>query len=178
MSIGQVLREAREQRGLTQEATGRAGFISSKMVSAIECERRTASLDVIERLATELDHPRFYMEAAVEVTGGVYCSPWLDGEGVDLHRSSVWAKTCEELQEAIKTVSAADVVNTPSKADESHRRAIHDSMIQALDARVAIDHYVAVMSEVYGYSIKTVYSEHRLKLERLGYIKAKRKSAY
>lgn len=115
MSIGQALREARERRGLTQEATGQAGYISGKMVSAIECGRRTVGPDVLERLATKLDYPRLYMEAAAEVTGGVYASPWLDGDGVDLHRASVWAKTCEELNEAIKAVSSADVINAPQQ---------------------------------------------------------------
>ncbi len=180
MAIGQALREAREHRGMTQDAAGQAGYISGKMVSAIECGRRAAGPDVMERLATKLDYPRLYMEAAAEVTGGVCCSPWLDGDGVDLHRTSVWAKTCEELQEAIKAVSAADVVNAPSRADEAHRRAVHDSMMQVLDARVAIDHYLAVMCEEYGYSILAVYQEHRRKLESRGYAKPrqKRKSAY
>lgn len=180
MSIGKALREARESKGLTQEAIGRAGFISSKMVSAIECGRRAASADVLERLATHLDHPRFYIEAAAEITGGTYCSPWLDGDGVDLHRTSVWAKTCKELQEAIKAVSAADVVNAPSRADEAHRQIVHDSMIQVLDVRVAIDHYLAVMCEEYRYSILAVFQEHCQKLESRGYTKpkAKRESTY
>ena len=175
MSIGEALRDARERLGLTQEETGRVGFISNKMISAIECGRRTAGPDVLERLATTLDDPRLYMEAAAEVTGGVYCTPWLDGEGVDLHRTSVWAKTCEELREAIKAVMDADVVNAPSRADEDHRQAVHNSMIQVLDARVAIDHYVAVMCEEYGYSIREVYEAHRLKLESRGYIRPQKK---
>lgn len=179
MSIGQALREARERWGMTQETAGQIGYVSNKMVSAIECGRRAAGPDVLERLATTLDYPRLYMEAAAEVTGGVYASPWLDGDSVDLHRTSVWAKTCEELQEAIKVVSAADVVNAPSRADEAHRQAVHDSMIQILDARVAIDHYLAVMCEEYGFSILAVYQEHRRKLESRGYIspRPKRKSA-
>lgn len=91
---------------------------------------------------------------------------------MDLHRTSVWAKTCEELNEAIKAASSADVINAPSKADEAHRR-------QILDARVAIDHYVAVICEEYGFSILAVYQKHRQKLESRGYTKPrpKRKSA-
>lgn len=180
MSVGQALREAREHRGMTQEAAGQVGYISNKMVSAIECGRRAAGPDILERLATNLDYPRLYMEAAAEVTGGVYASPWLDGDMVDLHRASVWVKTCEELREACRAVAAADVVNAPGYADDDRRRAVHDSMIQALDARVAIDHYVAVMCEEYGFSILAIYREHRQKLESRGYAKprAKRKSAF
>jgi transcriptional regulator with XRE-family HTH domain len=180
MAIGHPLNEAPHHRGRTQEAAGQVGYVSNKMVSAIECGRRAAGPDVIERLATTLDYPKFYMEAAAEVTGRVYASPWLDGSSVDLHRTSVWAKTCEELQEAIKAVASADVVNAPSRADETHRQAIHDSIMQTLDARVAIDHYMAVMCEEYGFSILAVYQEHRQKLENRGYAKPrpKRKSAF
>lgn len=179
MAFGQALREARLKRGVTQQALGSEAYVSDSLISDIEHGRRKGSKEIRAALARALDYAKLYMEAAEEVTGGVYCTPWLDGDGVDLHRTSVWAKTCEELQEAIKVVSAADVVNAPSRADESHRQAIHDSMIQVLDARVAIDHYLAVMCEEYGFSILAVYQEHRQKLESRGYTKPrpKRKSA-
>jgi len=175
MAIGQAIREARMKRGLTQEDAGRIGYVSGKMISAIETGRRAASPDVLERLVTAMDHPRLYMEAAAEVTGGVFASPWLDGEGVDLHRTSVWAKTCEELREAVRVVAAADVINAPSRADDAHRQMIFDSLIQALDARVAIDHYIAIMCEEYGFSVRAVHQEHRRKLEARGYVKPRRR---
>ncbi len=171
MAIGEAIREARSRKHLTQEDIGGIGFVSGKMVSAIERGTRTAGADVLERLATTLDYPRLYMEAAEVVTGGVYCSPWLDGEGVDLHRASVWAKTREELEEAIKAVAAADIINAPSKADEAHKKQIFESMLQVLDARVAIDHYVAVICEEYNHSLKAIYAKHRRKLESRGYAK-------
>jgi len=83
----------------------------------------------------------------------------------ELAASQCWAKICKEPQEAIKAVSGADVVNAPSRANEVHRRVIHNSMMQALDAGVAIDHYLVVMGEEYGFSILTIYQEHRRKFE-------------
>lgn len=175
MGFGQALREARLKRGVTQQALGSEAYISDSLISDIEHGRRRGSKEVRALLVQALDYARLYMEAAEEVTGGVYCSPWLDGDGVDLHRTSVWAKAQEELQEAIKAVAAADVINSPSRADEAHRQAVWDSLMQVLDARVAIDHYVAVMCEEYGYSILAVYQEHRRKLESRGYVKPRQK---
>lgn len=175
MSIGEAIREARKYRGLTQNEAGNIGYVSGKMVSAIECGQRPAGADILERLTTSLDHPRLYMEAVEQVTGGVYCSPWLDGEGVDLHRASVWGKTCEELHEAVKAVSEVDVINAPIRANEDRREMILQSIFQVLDARVASDHYVAIMCQEYGFSLQDLYREHRKKLESRGYIKPRRK---
>lgn len=178
--IGDVIREAREFRGLTQVAVGQIGCVSNKTISAIECGRRPVGLDVLGRLADTFDYPRFYMEAAEEVTGGVYSTTWLDGECVDLHRTSVWAKTCEELEEAYEWMKQVDVINNPSKVSEEQRQKIEEALIQALDARTAIDHCVAVLCTSYGLSIKEMFDKHRKKLESRGYIKPriKRKSAY
>lgn len=175
MAFGQALREARLKRGVTQQALGSEAYVSDSLISDIEHGRRKGSKEIRATLARALDYAKLYMEAAEEVTGGVYCTPWLDGDGVDLHRTSVWAKTCEELNEAIKAVSSADVINAPSKADEAHRQLVWDSLMQVLDARVAIDHYVAVICEEYGYSILDVYQEHRRKLESRGYVKPRQK---
>lgn len=176
MAVGEAIREAREARGMTQDAVGEIGFISNKMVSAVERGTRPASADVLKRMATALDYHRLYMEASAEITGGVYASPWLDGDGVDLHRASVWAKTTEELNEALKAIMETCVVNSPARADDQRRQQVRESLIQAIDVRVAVDHYVGIICEEYGFSLLDVYREHRRKLESRGYVKTKRKS--
>lgn len=175
MPFGDALREAHEKSGLTQNQIGSMGYVSGKMISAIECGRRTAALDTMQRIATELDNPRLYMEAAVEVTGGVGCSPWLDGDDVDLHRTSVWAKTIEELEEAEESLKSIKIIN--KKIDSAIKAQVFESLMQVLDARVAIDHYVSICCSEYGLSVKEIYLEHYRKLESKGYVKNKKKSA-
>lgn len=175
MDFGQALKEARLKRGVTQQALSSEAYVSDSLISDIEHGRRKGSKEIRASLVKTLDYAKLYMKAAEEITGGVYSTPWLDGDGVDLHRTSVWAKTCEELNEAIKAVSNADVINAPKRADEAHRQVVWNSLMQALDARVAIDHYIAVMCEEYGFSILKVFEEHRQKLESRGYTRPRSK---
>lgn len=171
---GEVLRQARELKNLTQKDVGNMSFCSDRTISAFETGKRSMPIDTIARIATQLDYPRLFMEAAEEVTGGVYCSPWLDGEEVDLYRTSVWAKTIEELFEAEKSLENTRLIN--KKNDDESRAQIFESMMQALDARVAIDHYVAVICSEYQFSIQQVFVEHYRKLENRGYIKPRQKN--
>ena len=177
MAIGEVIREARLQLGITQEQAGGIAFVSSKTISSYECGRRHIAPEVLGVLVQQLDNPRLCMEAAAQITGGAYCSPWLDGEGVDLHRTSVWAKTLEELQEAACAVAATKVANRPQRAVESELAQVRESLMQVLDARVAIDHYVAVICQEYGESIGATYKAHREKLESRGYVQRQKKTA-
>lgn len=177
MAIGEVLREARQQLGITQEQVGGIAYISPKTVSAYETGRRAVTPEVMEVLVKQLDHPRLCMEAAATITGGAYCSPWLDGERVDLHRVSVWAKVLEELEEAMRAVGAVCLVNHPQTDDCEAMQRVQESIMQLLDARVAVDHYVAVICRDFDLSISAVYQAHRRKLESRGYVKPRQKKA-
>lgn len=176
--VGEAIKEAREVRHLTQKMVSNLGYCSDKTISAVESGKRSAGIDILENIVRSLDYPRLYMEALEEMTGGVYSSPWLDGEGVDLYRTSVWAKTIEELHEAQISLEQTKLIN--KRTDEIIKMQIVESMLQALDARVAIDHYVAVICDEYGYSVKELFETHRKKLESRGYIKPriKKESAY
>lgn len=177
LAIGDMIREARQQMGITQAAAAGVAFVSPKTVSAIECGRRGIDPSVLGALVRQLDNPRLCMEAAAEITGGAYCSPWLDGEGVDLHRTSVWAKALEELREAAETMAATRLANQPVKASEHERNQVRESLVQVLDARVAIDHYVAIVCREFGVSVTGLYREHREKLEGRGYVRARKRAA-
>lgn len=177
MAIGEAIRQARAQLGITQQDVGGIAYISPKTVSAIECGRRRIDPDVLGTLVQQLDHPRLTMEAMATVTGGAYCSPWLDGDGVDLHRTSVWAKALEELQEAAEAVAATRVANRPQRATDGEQVQVRESLMQVLDARVAIDHYVAVICQEYGVSVTETYRLHREKLESRGYVQRQKKTA-
>lgn len=173
--IGQALREAREQYSLTQDQIAAAVYVSPKTVSAIETGRRNLTPDLLSRLTQQLDNPWLTMEAVAEVTGGAYCTPRLDGDEVDLHRASVWAKTLEELHEAQEALTRLCLVNKP-RPDDGRREAVREAMLQLLDARVAMDHMIAVACQDFGLSVCGLYAEHREKLENRGYVRRQKKS--
>lgn len=175
MSIGAIIEEVCRNRGLTQNELGKMGNISPKTVSAIKTGRRNAAKDVLSTWAEKLDNPRIYMEMVKEAGGGVYGSTWLDGENVDLHRTSVFVKTGEELKEALQALAMTErfVINNPNQTSEDEKKQIKEALMQCLDARVAIDTLIAVKCEAYGLSVRDLFQEHQHKLEQRGYIKKK-----
>lgn len=175
MSIGAVIEQICQTRGLTQKELGDIGSISPKTVSAIKLGRRNAPKDVLHNWAETLDCPRVYLEMVQEATGGVYGTRWLDGENVDLHRTSVFMKTGEELREALEALKSTErlIINNPNRTEEVEKAQIKEALIQCLDARVAIDTLVAVKCETYGISVRSLFLEHQHKLEQRGYVKKK-----
>lgn len=175
MSIGAVIEQVCQTRNLTQKELGIIGKISDKTVSAIKLGRRNAPKDVLHSWAERLDSPRVYLEMVREAGGGVYGTRWLDGENVDLHRTSVFVKTEEELREALEALGSTEkhIINHPNQVREEEKTQIKEALMQCLDARVAIDTLIAVKCETYGISIRGLFLEHQHKLEQRGYIKKK-----
>lgn len=170
--VSEAIKEARLKNNLTQEELGQMGYISLKTVSAIECGRRNIAPDVLGEITRKLDNPRLYMEAADEITGGVFGVPWLNGENVDLHRASVKEKVVEELEEAISAISNIKVMNNPKACKEEQLNKIYKSIEEVIDVYVAAAHYVAVMCDEYGFNIKSLFQEQRRKLIKNGYLRA------
>lgn len=177
LGLGHALRAAREDLGLTQAAVGRMGLIGDKMVSAVETDRKQPAADVVRRIAKKVDHPRLYMAAAAEQTGGVFVGDWLDG--VDLHRTAVALKGEEELSE-LKVAyerTKSILVKDPSTLTSEDKEAIQELIQQTIDVQVWAQHKVSVLCMAYGLSIGSQYDEHKQKLTSRGYRRATKKSA-
>lgn len=171
MSLGLAIKEARLSRNFTQDAVGAIGYCSGKMISAIERGERQAKFDVLERITTNLDDPRLYIEAAGEITGGVFTANWPDGEAADLHRASVKDKVLEELEEAINSIGTIRTYRKPETCSQEDVQAVYRSIQQAIDAFDASAIYIAVICNEYGLDIKDMFNQHRLKLLEKKYIK-------
>jgi transcriptional regulator with XRE-family HTH domain len=176
-SIGKTLpvvfQTARMNRGLNQREMGRIMNLSEKTVSAIETGRRNLPQDLTPKAAKVLDDPELYCALQVTVTGGV-ATPWLDGEKVDLHRSSVRDKAIEECSEAIKALAEAKaMVNCKSAEDlgEKGYEQIQEVLHQAVEAETALQILIGVVCKTYDISIAQVYKDHHAELKAKGYIK-------
>lgn len=109
------------------------------------------------------------LEAAAEYTG--WGPVKLDGEMVDLHRASVAMKTKEELTEALEAIESVCVVNHPRSIREFDKQRLEESVLQAIDAIVALTQYVAVICIEYGFSWFKKWQKHRAKLQSKGFIR-------
>src|SRR5690606_39183299 len=94
----------------------------------------------------------------------------MDGESVDLHRSSVKAKALEELEEAINAIRGFDAVNRPGNVtDEKREEIIEGLMMELLGAENAIETLVSVVCEEYGISVSEVYERFNKRMQDKGY---------
>lgn len=170
-AIGLAIRDSRQLKNFTQEKVGAMAFCSGKLVSAIERGERQVSIDVLRNITKGLDEPRVYMEAANEITGGVFGVSWLNGECVDLHRASVKEKVVEELHEAITAIDVLKVCDNPKTCKNEQRELVRKSILEVIDVYVAAAHYIAIMCREYDFDIKDLFQEQREKLVQHGYLR-------
>jgi transcriptional regulator with XRE-family HTH domain len=165
-----ALSEVRSEKGLSAAAVARMGLVSQSMIRQVEAGTKRFATDVVIRLVRALGEPQLLLEAAREVTGGAFVSPWLDGDRVDLHRCSVAAKLREELKEGSGALETFDLANVPRK-DEYTKRQAEAVVLQLIDCRVAIDHFTAVVARDFGLDVFDVFAKHDRKLLDHGLIK-------
>jgi len=169
--IGTAIKEAREERGMTQEELGQLSFLSDKMISAIETGRRRLTKENLKNICKELDEPRLYFEAASEVTGDVFTLHWLDGEATDLHRASVKDKVIEELDEAIKAINLTKLYKKPICCNSEDKEIIEESIQETIDVYIASAIYIAIMCKEYSVNIKGMFDQQKEKMITRRYIK-------
>lgn len=169
MSLGTVQKEARQEY-MTQQELAEKLHLSRSMIAEIEAGRRRLPKDVAPKAVEILDCGFYAMEVAREMTGGSWVAK-LNGENVDLHRASVKAKTQEELYEALEAINGICVANKPESMKEQERIKLEEAMIQAIDAIVALSHYVAIVCKEYGFSWLQLWRKHFMKLLKNGYVK-------
>lgn len=176
MYASSVLTEVRQLRGMTQQDVG--DFLFKSKVDICKFEKGKSTLgrfETMQSLGPRLDDPWFYLAAIFELTGGPFATRKLDGD-VDLHRAVVWRKTIEELTEAAESAEEAEVILIPPvAASDEQKQVVYDMLLQLIDARVALDHMLAVGCRDYGFSINQLFIDHDTKMETRKYrLKRKR----
>lgn len=158
-------KEAREEAGLTQLQLSMDDlFTSREAVSAQENARYHVQPELANYYAKKHNNPWVGLEAASEYVG--WGPPRLDGEAVDLHRSSVATKTVEELEEALNVIhEAVKKLNiNPQFTDETDKQTIKKSILEVIDVITAANHYVAVLCREYDISWSDMWNQHKMKL--------------
>jgi len=164
-----AVKEARKQIGKTQLQLSMDLFESREAISQQENGRYRVQPNVAQYFAKEHNDPWVAIESAAEYTG--WGPVKLDGDAVDLHRSSVTLKTREELYEAIEAIESVCVANLPKSIMDLERQHLEEAILQAIDAIVALTQYVAVICKDYGFSWINMWKKHHMKLKTRGYVK-------
>lgn len=169
--IGTAIKEAREEKGMTQQELGQMSFLSDKTISAIETGRRNLTKDNLRIICKELDNPFIYFQAVSEVTGDVFNINWLDGEAADLHRAAVREKVVEEFDEAIQAISLVKTSKNPKTCTMEDVQNIVESIQETIDVYNASAIYIAVMCKEFNLDIQEMFKVQKEKLISRKYIK-------
>jgi DNA-binding XRE family transcriptional regulator len=164
-----AVKEARKSVNMTQQQLAFEIFESRESISHQENGRYRVQPNISRYFAEKYNNPWVALEAAAEYVG--WGPVKLDGEFVDLHRSSVTMKTREELSEALQAIENVCVANHPRSIRDFDRKQLEEAIIQAIDAIVALTQYVAVICIDYGFSWVKMWQKHRLKLKSKGFIR-------
>jgi len=170
--LGEAIKEVREEKGITQQDLGQMSFLSYKTISAMETGRRRITKENAKNICEKLGDPKVYMEAVNEICGGVFSVPWLNGNAVDLHRSSVKEKVIEELDEAINAINLIKTYKNPNSCTSTDKEVVAKSIQETIDVYVASAIYIAVMCREYSIDIKKMFQIQKDKLIKRGYLKA------
>jgi len=176
MSVQAIVIEEAKRAGIRQNEQAQILHRSKQGISAAKNGTRRLTIDELFALAEAAASPRAFMETVYEAARGIMVSPYLDGGNVELNFHAVMAKTIEELEEAIAAIKniMPFTINRPDPHDEVLRQRVQDSLLQLIDAGVAIDHLIAGACERYNINIAGLYAAHERKLAQKGYIKKNR----
>lgn len=168
MRVGQALRDARVQSGITQNELADELFVSRSLVAMVETGKRDLPNEVVPAAVTKLDCGFLMMEVAAAYTGGAFVTR-LNGKNVDLHRASTRDWVEEEFTEAVESVATSKIANKPQALSQDERQSIEESIMQIMDALVAGMHHIVVLCNDYGFSHRAMWAKHYEKLRQKQY---------
>lgn len=165
-NIGRALKEARGKQ--TQLQLSIEENVSRETISAYETGRAKIPPDISRSIVGKKDDPWLAMAIRHEYTrtGPVR----LEGQKVDLHRSSVKNKLIEELDEAKEFVERCCVANHLSFLQSFDQQDLEETLVQLADVVTGIEHFLAVVCEESEISYLGVWQRHYNKLISRGYV--------
>ncbi|WP_404407667.1 hypothetical protein [Jeotgalibacillus malaysiensis] len=96
------------------------------------------------------------MAQALTGVGPVY----LDGENVDLHRSSVKEKTLKELRDALDHLEENCLAKPLSNLNELERTAAERTIMELAEAKTALTHMISVLCKELNHDVTKVWQDH------------------
>ncbi len=157
-----------KQKGDTLAKVGRAAHVDGSQIGKIIKGSRKPSKPVMHAAALHYDDGQLYIAAAAEVTGGASV-PWLSG--ADLHPSSAYIKTIEEIREAEEALLKLPITKHSEQLTDRERGQIKGALLEQIEAITALTHNVAVQCRKYGFSYLGLWSEHRSEMASKHYLK-------
>ncbi|KIL45732.1 hypothetical protein [Jeotgalibacillus soli] len=169
MSYGSVGKAVRTLRGKDSQLKFSLNRnVSRESISAYERGVTKLPKDISKGLMEEYDDPFFAMVVRQNYTG---TGPvYLDGEAVDLHRSSVKEKTIEEMEEALAKLRSFCMAKPLHLLTEWEKDELRFVLEEVAEAEVAMNHLMAVVCKESNISYSSIWKRIYDKFASLKYI--------
>lgn len=163
-------RERRLEEDLTQQQMAFRFNQSRENIAKMESGERKINPHTAQTFTKEFKDPWLALEAANEYIG--WGIERMDGPAADLHRSSVYIKAEEELNEALQAMQKVDVTKHPAFTQGFEIKDIQDSVKEHIDVVRASLTYIATACEEYGLNWNECWDGHYKKMQSRGYVKS------
>lgn len=169
--LGEVIRDARIESGVSQEELGRACGVDRSTISAYECGRLPVPSDIVCRISRALPRGghKIQSQACFECRISLLTMPYLDR--VDQHPLTVREKLIQELEEAAQALRSLDLVNKldDRQLTQEDRKALDAACEQLADLFAGLHTQFAVWADRYGVGVDGVALKAYDKLFSRGY---------
>ncbi|MCK8824703.1 helix-turn-helix domain-containing protein [Fuchsiella alkaliacetigena] len=166
MRTGDLIREERLRKGITQRELAKKIHTSRSTVSRYESGKQSIPYDDLMKIIEVLDSPKLRLE----VLGAAIPCYYLDQ--VNLEPLATQQKAIEELEEALERLKKLQLVNKvkPEDLSEKERQELlEDTMMELHDVNVCIDLTFISLSEKYDIDLKELDKLSRRKMVESGY---------
>lgn len=168
-NIGEVLRQERERREMTQRELAKAVHVDRSLISNWELGKVVIPLDILCRIIKVLGSSKLGMQACFECQINTLTMPYLDL--VDMHPMTVVSVMLEELQEASAALQGLRLANKRSMDDltPQDRQAMTYAGEQVIDLLAGINTLLSGWQEHYGFDVNRQAAAGYEKLFTKGY---------
>jgi len=168
--VGEELAKARKRKGLSQEKLALELPVSRESLAKYEIGTRNIPDDLRDDIAIALDDVEYYFVTWSAAAGEV-AIPYLDGDYIDKHPSSMMILTKKETSEALENLENVCWYKPNHCIDDLEKKQLKQAMFEILDAATSLVNLVGVLCRDYKFSMKGIFKEWRLSLKLRNYKK-------
>lgn len=168
--VGEELAKARKRKGLTQEELAWKLPVSRESLAKYEIGTRKIPDDLRDDIAVAVDDVEYYF-VTWNAAAGEVAIPFLDGDYIDKHPSSMMILAKKETREALENLESICWYKPTNCLDEIEKKQLKQAMFEILDAATSLVNLIGILCRDYKFSMKKIFKEWRLSLKLRNYKK-------
>lgn len=163
-NVGEELAKARKRKGLSQEKLALELPVSRESLAKYEIGSRKIPDDIRDDIAIAVDDVEYYF-VTWNAAAGEVAIPYLDGDYIDKHPSSMMILTKKETSEALENLESFCWYKPNHCINDLEKKQLKQAMFEILDAATSLVNLVGILCRDYEYSMKSIFKEWRLSLK-------------